>query len=173
MNFMEGCKIVDIGTGGGMPGIPIKILRPDVSLLCLDATRKKIYAVEHMVNELQLTNITTQWGRAEEIGRQTAYFHNFDFVIARAVSQLDTLIALSTNFLRQQNSSIIPEILQSNGRFDLHPPALIAFKGGDLNNELQIAIRKYPQADINTINLSFDGSDQLIASDKKIVLVHV
>jgi 16S rRNA (guanine527-N7)-methyltransferase len=173
VNLMEGSKMVDIGSGGGLPGIPIKILRPDISLLFLDATRKKVNAVKQMVDELKLENINGAWGRAEEIGAQPDYFHKFDFVIARAVCQLDELIALSLNFLMKQKKSGSHESPKNSKLIDPSPPALIAFKGGDLKQELDGAKQRYPQTQINMVDLTFTGSEQLIASDKKILLVHV
>jgi 16S rRNA (guanine527-N7)-methyltransferase len=85
MKMIEGSRMVDIGSGGGLPGIPIKILRPDIFLLSLDATMKKVSAVSQIIDELKLKNINAVWGRAEEICKQSEYFRKFDFAIARAV----------------------------------------------------------------------------------------
>ena len=172
VKMKERSFVVDIGTGGGLPGIPLKILRPDISLLCLDATKKKVNSVLHMVDELKLQSVNIEWGRAEEIGRQPGYQHKFDFAIARAVCQLDELISFSINFLKKRNYSTSSINAINSNPFDLIPPALIAFKGGDLKQELDRARRKFPHVNINTIDLAFSGSEQLIASDKKIVVVH-
>jgi 16S rRNA (guanine(527)-N(7))-methyltransferase RsmG len=173
MKTMKGSRIVDIGTGGGLPGIPLKILCPDISLLCLDATRKKANAVSQMVDGMGLKNVKVVWGRAEEICTQPEYFRKFDFTIARAVCQLNELIALSINFLKKRTFINSPEDTVSNGLTDPNPPALIAFKGGDLTQEINLAKKQYPQANINSIELTFAGSEQLIASDKKILVVHL
>jgi 16S rRNA (guanine527-N7)-methyltransferase len=174
LNISEGCKIVDIGTGGGLPGIPLKILRPDISFLCLDATRKKTNAVLQMVDELKITSINIVWGRAEELGVQSNYEYKFDFAIARAVCQLNELIAISGNFLKKRTQSNSPAWNTStHDLIDPNPPALIAFKGGDLTKEIDVAKRQYPKAHINSFDLAFTGSEQLIASDKKILVVHV
>jgi 16S rRNA (guanine527-N7)-methyltransferase len=173
VNVKEGSRIVDIGTGGGLPGIPIKILRPDISLLCLDATRKKVYSVLQMADNLSLKNVNVVWGRAEEIGIQSDYLHKFDVAIARAVCQLDKLIALSINFLIKRNHSSLLGSIANKDISDLNPPVLIAFKGGDLKKEIDLAMRQYPQANINAIDLTFSHSEQLIASDKKILVVHL
>lgn len=173
MKILEGSSIVDIGSGGGLPGIPLKILRPDISLLCLDATKKKANAVSQMVDELKLKDIKVIWGRAEEVGLQSEYLHKFDFAIARAVCQLKELIALSIIFLKKQNYSNSPENRIGSGLIDPKPPALIAFKGGDLTKEIDMAKRRYPQVNINEIDLIFIGSEQLITSDKKILVIHL
>ena len=172
VKLMEGSRIVDIGTGGGLPGIPLKILRPDISLLCLDATRKKANAVLEMVEDLKIKNVKVLWGRAEEIGIQPEHLHKFDFVIARAVCQLNELISLSINFLKKQSYSESLENTVGGGLTDPKPPALIAFKGGDLTQEIDIAKRQHPRVNINSVDLTFTGSEQLIASDKKILIVH-
>jgi 16S rRNA (guanine527-N7)-methyltransferase len=173
LKVMEGSRIVDIGTGGGLPGIPLKILQPDISLLCLDATRKKVNSVLQIVNELKLKSVDVVWGRAEEIGRQSDYLHKFDIVIARAVCQLDELIALSINFLKKRNNFSATEIPTNSSLINPNPPALFAFKGGDLKQELEAAMRQFPHVNINTIDLTFSGSEQLVATDKKILVVHL
>jgi 16S rRNA (guanine527-N7)-methyltransferase len=173
VKVMKGSKIVDIGTGGGLPGIPLKILRPDISLLCLDATRKKVNSVLQIIDDLKLKGANVVWGRAEELGRQPEYLHKFDFAIARAVCQLNELIALSINFLKKSNFPNSLESTKINSLIDPNPPALIAFKGGDLKNELDLAKRRFPQVNIDAIDLTFSGSEQLVATDKKILVVHL
>ncbi len=173
VKLMEGCRIVDIGTGGGLPGIPLKILRPDISLLCIDATRKKANAVMEMIEDLKIKNIKVVWGRAEEIGKQAEHLHKFDFAVARAVCQLNELISMSINFLKEENYAYSFENIVCDGPIEPNPPALIAFKGGDLTQEIGLAKRRYPRVSINSVNLAFIGSEHLIASDKKILIVHI
>jgi 16S rRNA (guanine527-N7)-methyltransferase len=173
MKMIEGSRMVDIGSGGGLPGIPIKILRPDIFLLSLDATMKKVSAVSQIIDELKLKNVNAVWGRAEEIGKQSEYFRKFDFTIARAVCQLNELINFSINFLKKRDYKSSFKNIFSSGLLDSNPPALIAFKGGDLTHEIDLAKRQYPQVNINSIDLTFTGSEQLIASDKKILVVHL
>jgi 16S rRNA (guanine(527)-N(7))-methyltransferase RsmG len=172
LKILEKCKIVDIGTGGGLPGIPLKIMCPDISLICLDATRKKANAVSQMIDELKLENVNVIWGRAEEIGMQHAYLHKFDVVVARAVGPLNELISLSKNFLKPQNISNL-SVNVNSVLIDPMPPVLITFKGGDLTKEIDQAKRQHPRSTIKSIDLTFIGSEHLIASDKKILLVHL
>jgi len=75
--------MIDIGTGGGLPGVPLKILLPDIKMLCLDSTGKKVKAIENMLKDLNLDGIEVVWGRAEEIGLQKKYRGIFDFALAR------------------------------------------------------------------------------------------
>jgi 16S rRNA (guanine527-N7)-methyltransferase len=172
IEIKQNSAIVDIGTGGGLPGIPIKILRPDLSMLCIDSTGKKINAVSRMISDLKLNNIHALWGRAEEVSLQPEYTTKFDFAVARAVAPLKDLLYWSKVFLKSIDKNSFAIKIHSNGRVDSNPPALLAFKGGDLSEEIEIAKRKYPQINIHSIDLTFTGSEQLIASDKKLLVVH-
>jgi len=173
INILEGSKMVDIGTGGGLPGIPLKILRPDISLLCLDATRKKANAVSQMINDLKLRDIEIVWGRAEEIGVQSKYLHKFDIAIARAVAPLNELVSWAMGFLKKRTQPKIIIKANKTDHLDINSSALIALKGGDLAKEIEIAKLKHPQLDISAIDLIFTGSEQLIASDKKMLIVYI
>jgi 16S rRNA (guanine527-N7)-methyltransferase len=172
IEIKQNSAIVDIGTGGGLPGIPIKILRPDISMLCIDSTGKKINAVSQMINDIKLDNIHALWGRAEEVGSQPEYARKFDFAIARAVAPLKNLLSWSKIFLKSIDQNRITIKTHINGRVDPNPPALLAFKGGDVSEEIEIAKRKHQQINTQSIDLIFTGSEQLIASDKKILVVH-
>ena len=172
IEIKQNSAIVDIGTGGGLPGIPIKILRPDLSMLCIDSTGKKIKAISQMISDIKLNNIHALWGRAEEVGSQPEYATKFDFAIARAVAPLKDLLYWSKTFLKSIDQNRFAVKTHMNGRVDLNPPALLAFKGGDLIEEIEFAKRKFPQIDIQSIDLTFTGSEQLVASDKKILVVH-
>jgi 16S rRNA (guanine(527)-N(7))-methyltransferase RsmG len=173
IKIKEGSRIVDIGSGGGLPGVPLKILRPDISLLCLDATRKKTNSISQMVDELKLESVNVLWGRAEEVGLQPEYLHKFDFAIARAVCPLNELIPLSINFLKKRNNPHSIETIINKGLIDADPPALFAFKGGDLTKEIELAKQHHPHVNIRSIDLTFIGSEQLIASGKKFLVVHL
>ena len=73
LELPEPCSLLDLGSGGGLPGVPLKIAVPGLELTLLDATRKKVAAVEKIVCELGLNNVHTVWGRAEELGRDRKY----------------------------------------------------------------------------------------------------
>ena len=172
IEIKQNSAVVDIGTGGGLPGIPLKILRPDLSMLCIDSTGKKINAVSQMISDIKLNNIYALWGRAEEVGSQPEYTGKFDFAIARAVAPLKDLLSWSKIFLKSIDPNRITIKTHINGRINPNPPALLAFKGGDLSEEMEIAKRKHQQINIQSIDIIFTGSEQLIASDKKILVVH-
>jgi len=117
--FEPGMEILDIGTGGGFPGIPLAILFPEVKFLLADSIAKKLKVVDAVVDALELKNVTTQIVRVEEIKNR-----KFDFVVSRAVAPLKELWRWSKPLLKTkiQNSN-----LQSG---------LICLKGGDLANEI-------------------------------------
>ncbi|MCO5248908.1 MAG: 16S rRNA (guanine(527)-N(7))-methyltransferase RsmG [Chitinophagales bacterium] len=112
IKFKKGWYIVDLGTGGGFPGIPLAILSPDVQFILIDSIGKKIKVVDAVKEALQLKNIKTIWGRVEESQVKA------NLVITRAVASLPDLIKWSQKVLKPQSKGII------------------ALKGGDLSQEL-------------------------------------
>ncbi|HTP12225.1 MAG TPA: 16S rRNA (guanine(527)-N(7))-methyltransferase RsmG, partial [Bacteroidota bacterium] len=160
--------ILDLGTGGGMPGIPLKILLPDSEIVLLDSTRKKTMAVQDMINNLHLERIETVWGRAEELSSRGNLVSHFDYIVARAVAPLIDLVKWSVPFLRPSQSQ--PEARTSDPTLIL-PPALLALKGGELEDEVSKAKRVRKDLAAEVVNLVFQGSEELSASDKKVVVV--
>lgn len=165
--------VIDIGTGGGLPGIPIKIMRPDLLMYCLDSIGKKAKAVSRIINDLGLERIDAIWGRAEEIGRKPEFFEKSDFVLARAVAPLTDLVLWSKNFLKKAVQEESTGLSFHKKRINLRPPALLAFKGGELAQEIETAKRKQPHLNIEEVNLAFHGSEHLMAAEKKILIVRI
>jgi 16S rRNA (guanine527-N7)-methyltransferase len=93
-------RVIDIGTGAGFPGIPLKILRPEISLLLLDSSRKRIEFLEYLSKSLKLKGLEIIWSRAEEYGRKKGYREGYDIVLARALARLDILAELGIPFLK-------------------------------------------------------------------------
>jgi 16S rRNA (guanine527-N7)-methyltransferase len=121
-DFADGTEIIDIGTGGGFPGIPLAILFPKVNFHLVDSIAKKLKVVDAIANEISLKNITTQHIRVEEIKNR-----KFDFAVSRAVAPLKDLWKWSRLLLRNPKSEI------RNPKFS---PGLICLKGGDLAKEI-------------------------------------
>jgi len=117
IKFRTGTKIVDLGTGGGFPGIPLAILFPNVDFTLIDGTGKKITVVNAVAEALELENVKGIQVRAEEIKMK------FDFVVTRAVATLDKLMPWTQRLVHQNDRHAIP-----NG--------LIALKGGRVNAEI-------------------------------------
>ncbi|MBC7885818.1 MAG: 16S rRNA (guanine(527)-N(7))-methyltransferase RsmG, partial [Saprospiraceae bacterium] len=118
IQFKPGSKIIDLGTGGGFPGIPLAILFPECQFVLVDSINKKITVVNAVIEALGLTNVVTLTGRVEEM-KTTC-----DFVVTRAVAKLDKLLPWSRKVISK---------VQKN----LYPNGLIALKG-DVTEELKL-----------------------------------
>ncbi|MFN0033693.1 MAG: 16S rRNA (guanine(527)-N(7))-methyltransferase RsmG [Saprospiraceae bacterium] len=120
IHFKPGSRMLDLGTGGGFPGIPLAILFPESQFVLVDGTGKKIRVVQGVADALGLENVTAIHGRAEEIKMNG----EFDFVLSRGVASLDKLLVWSQKFLKKKHSHVLP-----NG--------VLALKGGDLHTEIR------------------------------------
>ncbi|MBX3052799.1 MAG: 16S rRNA (guanine(527)-N(7))-methyltransferase RsmG [Caldilineaceae bacterium] len=92
---------IDVGSGAGFPGLPLKIACPDMKLVLLDGTGKKVRFLEEVVAALKLSQVEVVQGRAEEVGHNERYRGKFDLVVARAVARLNTLVEYLIPFARQ------------------------------------------------------------------------
>jgi len=95
-----GARAIDIGTGAGFPGLPIKIARPALELTLLEATGKKAAFLERLVARLGLTGVTVVQARAEDLARDTSHRAAYDLALARAVAPLPALVEVALPFLR-------------------------------------------------------------------------
>jgi 16S rRNA (guanine527-N7)-methyltransferase len=130
LRFRPGTMVLDVGTGGGFPGIPLAILFPDTHFLLIDGTGKKIAVCQAIVESLGLTNVTCRHARAEE---ETG---EFDFVVSRASLPLMPLASMVRKNIRMEQRNALP-----NG--------LICLKGGDLTDELRPFRNKAFAADLS------------------------
>ncbi len=123
--FAPGSKILDVGTGGGFPGVPLAILFPDSEFLLIDSIGKKIKVVEAVSEALGLKNLKAVHGRAEKVKGE------FDFVVSRAVTNMDDFVAWTRKKVSKKHKHDL-----RNG--------ILYLKGGDLDSELQ----NFPKAKI-------------------------
>jgi 16S rRNA (guanine527-N7)-methyltransferase len=171
VEISEGARILDLGTGGGLPGMVLKIVRPDISFTLLDSTQKKINVVNDIIGFLNLTDIRGVWGRAEDLGTKPEYGGQYDIVVARAVAPLKDLALWARPFLRRGEPEARSRLEVSKSRRVISGPTLIAFKGGDLESEVN-QLQALPSITVTSvINLTLAGSIQLDDADKKIVVV--
>jgi len=91
-SIQPGCKIIDVGSGAGFPGIPLKIVFPQIQLSLLEATGKKTTFLEHVIAQLKLTNVRIVNARAEEAGQDRTHREAYDLVLARAVAHMPILL---------------------------------------------------------------------------------
>jgi len=101
--------VVDVGTGAGLPGIPLKILLPDVKLVLLEATAKKANFLRHLIAKLGLDDVGVVVGRAEELAHDARYREKFELVLSRAVAPLPTLVELTLPFCAVGGSFVAQE----------------------------------------------------------------
>lgn len=118
IDFKPGTQIIDIGTGGGFPAVPLAIFFPEVQFHAVDSVGKKLKVIEGVKDAIGLTNLTTQHTRAEEIRNR-----QFDFVVSRAVAPLKDLWQWGKHLIKRGDEQELP-----NG--------LISLKGGDLSQEI-------------------------------------
>lgn len=170
LKIEPGSFVLDLGTGGGLPGIPWAVLNDKMSFVLLDGTRKKIEAVSDILKRLGLENVKAVWGRAEKISKIDEYRGKFDYVICRSVSELKKLVKWSFNFLNPLNFSK-KFLEETNQRYYLYSGCLIAFKGGDIKEEINFALKTRLVADFKVFELDFKGSENVSFEDKKIVLL--
>jgi 16S rRNA (guanine527-N7)-methyltransferase len=102
-------QLIDLGTGAGFPGLVIKIVRPEIRVVLVDATNKKVQFVQHVIGELGLRAASTVHGRAEDIGHHHDYRAQFDVVTARGVAPLPTLIELTVPLLAEGGVFLFPK----------------------------------------------------------------
>ncbi len=170
IEFAAGTRVLDLGTGGGLPGIPLSILLPGVQFVLLDSIQKKIAAVASMVEKLGLSNVKVQCARAEDINTSPGYSRSFDAVIARAVSGLEDIVTWAAPFLKQEASSAALEF-PAAGRTKLTRPAIVAMKGGETQSEVEKMMRRFPRAHVHSMEVVFNGSEILANSGKRIIIV--
>lgn len=100
-------NILDIGTGGGLPGIPLAIAYPASEIMLLDSVGKKVKACDHFIAELELQNAHTLHGRAEKLAQEKTYTKSYDVVVSRATAYLPTILAWAEHFLKPGGKIIL------------------------------------------------------------------
>lgn len=144
--------VFDIGTGGGLPGIPIKIVREDITISLVDSIGKKIAAVEEFITELGLQNARAIAHRSEVLASNDLHKHQYDVIISRAVAPLDELVSWTKDLIKPGAT-------------------LLSLKGGDLSEELQRTRKMKHVKDVSETMLSLDGYDGFLRDEKKAVCV--
>ena len=130
INFKPGSKVMDLGTGGGFPGIPLAIMYPETHFHLVDSIRKKVKVAQEVAQAIGLNNVSFRHARAQEEKQE------FDFVVSRAVMPLmDLLQIIKKNIGKKQQNAL--------------PNGLICLKGGELDNEVMPVKNKVTIFDLN------------------------
>jgi 16S rRNA (guanine527-N7)-methyltransferase len=146
-------SVCDFGTGGGLPGIVIAILFPEIPITLIDSKQKKTKAVTNMVSELNLSNVEVVCGRGEELAQNRYYRNRYSVILSRAVSSIENLI------LWTQNLRTSPGVLH-------------LYKGGDLTKELQNTSIIKPLLKVETTLIELQGYERFSQDEKQIVSLH-
>ncbi len=146
ISFKPGTRVLDAGTGGGFPGIPLAIIFPEVQWVLADSIAKKITVVEAVTRELGLKNVKPYRGRVEQIHER------FDYVVSRAVTSLPEF-----------NRWVYP-LIRTEGFNDI-PNGVIYLKGGDLSGELDLFKRE-----VSVVNIS-NYFEEPFFETKKIIFI--
>ena len=132
IDFRAGAEVMDVGTGGGFPGIPLAIYFPETNFHLVDSIGKKIKVVNEVVERLQLGNVRTTHRRVEEVHRE------YDFIVSRAVAQMETFVHWTRGKIAKKQQHHL-----KNG--------ILYLKGGDLTKELN----NFPKATIHHLSSYF------------------
>ncbi|ROL61468.1 16S rRNA (guanine(527)-N(7))-methyltransferase RsmG [Bacteroidetes/Chlorobi group bacterium ChocPot_Mid] len=144
-------RCIDIGTGAGLPGIPLKIARNDLEMLLIDSIQKKIKITSMFAKHTGLKKIDAVSIRAEDLANQNKYHNYYDFVFARAVKKILTVL------------NWVKPLLNKEG-------LIVFLKGGNLNDEIEEAKKYYPDLSVNEINIKINGYQWFEENEKKIVI---
>lgn len=151
VNIQNKSKCLDVGTGGGLPGIPLKIVRPDLKMILLDSIAKKVKVTQMLASHTGLKGIEVFCSRAEDLAKDPKYMSTFDFIFARSVAKIATFLTW------------VHPLLKPNGR-------IVFFKGGDLGKEIQQAKKIFSNLKLQEVLIHLVGYDKFEKEEKKIVI---
>lgn len=137
-------RMIDIGTGAGFPGIPLKIVFPNISVVLLDSLNKRVNFLKEVISKLQLTDITAVHGRAEDFAQNKEYRESFDLCVSRAVANLATLSEYCLPFVKKNGRFISYKSEKVSEEFEISGKA-ISVLGGEYENQVTFEL---PASDI-------------------------
>ena len=137
-------RMIDIGTGAGFPGIPLKIVFPNISVVLLDSLNKRVNFLNEVISKLQLTDITAMHGRAEDFAKNKEYRESFDLCVSRAVANLATLSEYCLPFVKKNGRFISYKSEKVSEEFEVSGKA-ISVLGGEYENQVTFEL---PDSDI-------------------------
>ena len=144
-------RVLDVGTGAGLPGIPLKIARPDIFITLIDSVKKKIKIVEMFAQHTGERNISVINSRAEELYKINGMKNKFDLIVARAVASMSNVIAW-TKKIRKPRADIV------------------FYKGGDIDDEIKQAKIENRNLNISVVDIDIVGEETFKKNNKKLVI---
>ncbi|MCS7176068.1 MAG: 16S rRNA (guanine(527)-N(7))-methyltransferase RsmG [Candidatus Kapabacteria bacterium] len=151
VSLPERAWCVDVGTGAGLPGIPIAIARPDLHMLLVEAVAKKARLAALFARHTGLPHLQVKRVRIEELSDDPAYQHSFDAAFARAVAPLATLAKWTLPLLKPKGQ-------------------LVAYKGGDISSEIETVRRSFPELSVTVHDIQLHGAPWFKEQQKRIVV---
>ncbi len=142
-------RIMDMGTGGGFPGIPLKILNPSLELVLVDASRKKVNFLKHVIRTLGLKNIDAIHSRVEDLARDDSHAKTYDAIMSRAFAGLEKFVEFALPLLKPEGK-------------------IYALKGKQAQDEITQAIKSQFEIRTDHYQLPFEKSDRYMIQLKKI-----
>lgn len=153
IGITSGGRLIDVGSGGGFPGLPLAIAFPDMDVTLLEATRKKVNFLQHIVGRLDLRNCRAFHGRAEEIAHEPKRRESYDAVTARALALMPALVELCLPFLKEGGTLIAP-------------------KGADAEQEMDAASNALSVLGGEAHGIILPEPDSPIPADHRLVIIH-
>jgi len=178
MGFLFGFRLqnnssmLDIGTGGGLPGIPLAILYPEIDFTLIDSINKKINAVKDIVNELKLNNVSVLCGRAEDLDRKNPRPAKFDYIISRAVAPACAILQWSRPLIKNAINSSRSAPDERNQKKIIGKGSVLLLKGGNVNPEIDEAMIKMKPVNISVNPIVIGGVDPKDFFDKKLIIIN-
>lgn len=151
VEFPRKARCLDVGTGGGLPGIPLKLARPDLQMVLVDSIGKKVKITQMFAKHTGLSGIEVIQSRVEDLKTDEKYKSQFDFVLSRAVGKISTVVAW------------VKPLLKLNGK-------IVFLKGGDLTSEINEAKKIFLNLKLQESLIRLVGYKKFEEEDKKIVV---
>ena len=164
MDLTGNFRIIDIGTGAGFPGIPIKIVYTNIRITLLDSLNKRVKFLGEVIEALKLHDIEAVHARAEELGRNKQYRESYDLAVSRAVANLSTLTEIALPFLKKGGCFISYKSLKGHQELDEAGKA-ITLLGGDANH---IEVKEFKIK----AEYAYDGENTSETMDRNFIMIH-
>ncbi len=155
-------RLLDLGTGGGLPGVPIRIVYDQMTAVFVDSISKKTAALSAILTELGWERSRVVNGRVEELARKSEFQRRFDYVVSRAAGKLDDVVRWSHGLLKSFEQTYDDKIPVGT---------LIVLKGGKFDDELRHARSLKFVDSVEVADTIFQGMDEIYNKEKKLVLI--